>query len=203
MSAKPGSKHRTREQVLRDRADIARWYCQGEPQWKIGERLGFTQAQISLDLKAIRAEWIKASVLDFDDLRSRELAKIDQREIVYWEAWQRSMEPRQTTSTKKASGEQGERNEAAIKKEMRDGNPEFLKGVERCSEQRCKILGLYAPTQVNLSGMSNEELIEHARIAFCTEFGSVDIEQGIIQAGAFEEAKEIPPNPAEPCFDAD
>src|SRR3990167_9246823 len=122
MSAKPGSKHRTREQVLRDSADIARWYCQGEPQWKIGERLGFTQAQISLDLKAIRAEWIKASVLDFDDLRSRELAKIDQREIVYWEAWQRSMEPRQTTSTKKASGEQGERNEAAIKKEMRDGN---------------------------------------------------------------------------------
>src|SRR5262249_3687923 len=37
---------------------------------------------------------------------------------------------------------------AGVRKEQRDGNPEFLRGVERCIEMRCKIMGAFAVLKV-------------------------------------------------------
>jgi hypothetical protein len=60
------------------------------------------------------------------------------------------------------------RTKATSRQEQRDGNPAFLDGIERCIEQRCRILGIVqkSGTEVNVHvnntaavlNMSPEEL---------------------------------------------
>jgi hypothetical protein len=58
--------------------------------------------------------------------RAKELARLDNLERTYWEAYERSCQ----------------RSETASEKQQRDGNPRFLEGIQRCVALRCQILGL-------------------------------------------------------------
>jgi len=111
MSRKTG-KQRSREQIAKDRAEIANLYLQGWPQWKIGDRLNFTQSQISRDLTFIRQAWLASAVVDFDAMRAKELAKIDHLEETYWEAWERSV-GKSTQTTQQMSSVPGAQGGAA------------------------------------------------------------------------------------------
>jgi hypothetical protein len=44
------------------------------------------------------------------------------------------------------------RTRTAQRTEQQNGSSTFLYGIERCIAERCKILGLYAPTDVNVTG---------------------------------------------------
>lgn len=139
-------------------------YLQGRTQASIAAALGVTQGQISHDLSAIRRAWVKDAVRDFDELKSRELAKIDNLEVTYWQAWTDSQrdiesETEQLRGGRLVKGERGESDKiqpASIDKTKRTqeqtGDPRFLQGVQWCIEKRCKILGLDAPDKVNQSG---------------------------------------------------
>jgi len=116
---------RTREQILRDRVEIARLYLEGWPQWKIGEKFGLSHQQLTHELKAIRAEWRAAAVRGLAEAKARELAKLDNLEREYWEAWQQSREQ--------------------AKKTKQNADPWFLEGIERCIGIRCELRGLLAP----------------------------------------------------------
>ncbi|HKA52422.1 MAG TPA: helix-turn-helix domain-containing protein [Candidatus Binatia bacterium] len=116
---------RTREQIVRDRVEIARLYLEGWPQWQIGEKFGFSPQQMSDELKAIRSEWRAAAVRSLDEAKARELAKLDNLEREYWEAWQQSREQ--------------------AKKTKQNADPWFLEGIERCIGIRCELRGLLAP----------------------------------------------------------
>lgn len=143
---------RPTDQLERNRAETAKLYFQGWLQVDIAKKQGIDQSVVSDDLAAIRKQWLASSVRDFDEARAQELAKIDILEVEFWRAWQRSCEPRETDAaksiTKPAKSRDGTpihiRDESAIKKEYRDGDPRFLAGVERCIERRCKLLGLDA-----------------------------------------------------------
>ena len=75
MSRK-GGKERSREQKLKDQAEIAQHYLQGQTQYHIAHVLGLSQAQISLDLQAVRQAWLDSSLRDFNEQKAQELAKI-------------------------------------------------------------------------------------------------------------------------------
>lgn len=159
--------------ILHRRRKVAALYLRNYTQQEIARELDCTQALISLDLKEIRKQWIASGVMDFNERRSQELAKIDHLEQTYWEAWDRSCQPKEGTSKKKqttggsAGGDDDDgskdRFEVSTKVEPRDGNPEFLRGVERCIEQRCKLLQLITQ-QVEMRGMAalviTEEVVE-------------------------------------------
>jgi hypothetical protein len=130
------------------RAAVAALYLQGRYQWEIGQALGIDQGTVSRDLKAIRERWKASALRDFDALKARELERIDHLERTYWEAWEQSKRPRETTSTEKTNAARGGRLKAALKKEAREGSPEFLKGVQWCITKRCELLGLDAPKKV-------------------------------------------------------
>jgi hypothetical protein len=49
---------------------------------------------------------------------------------------------------------------AAMRKEERDGNPEFLKGVQWCINKRCEILGFDAPKKNVLSGEDGQPFVK-------------------------------------------
>ncbi len=142
---------RTKTQIQKDRVEIARLYLQGETQAAIGQKLGLVQQQIGYDLKAIQKEWLKSSLIDFNDAKARELAKIDSLEITYWIAWDRSNKAKRTETTT-VRGEDGQTISVTIKEEQLTGDKRFLNGVESCIDKRIKIFGLAAPVKQELSG---------------------------------------------------
>lgn len=120
---------RTKAQREEDLVFTARAYLRGKAQHAIAEELSqerdykITQQQISVDLKTIFKRWRDSQISDMDELKRRELEKIDHVETTYWEQWERSV-----TADEYDRG--------------------FLQGVHWCVEQRCKILGLLAPSRI-------------------------------------------------------
>jgi hypothetical protein len=143
-----GRKGRTPDQILKDREEIARLYLQRMTQREIGERLGLSRQQVGYDLEAIRQEWLKSSLVNFDARRAEELARIDRMEREYWDAWETSKKEKETTTSEQVNKGGGEQTKAAIRKVEQTGDPRYLAGVERCVDRRCKLLGLNAPLEI-------------------------------------------------------
>jgi hypothetical protein len=155
-----GIRKRSAVEIKRDRAKIAELYIQGKYQSEIARILEVTQQQISYDLQAIQAEWLKNTTLAIDEYKARELAKIDHTERCYWEAWERSIEEfrSRTIKAKGIKADQKvqakpEQAEQTIYTENRCGDPRFLDGVLKCIERRCRLLGLDAPAKVEAEGV--------------------------------------------------
>jgi hypothetical protein len=146
------AKRRTPFQRERDLRDTAALYLRGLLQWEIAKRLNVSRQQVSYDLKILQRRWQESALADFDAKKAAELAKMEEVERTYWAAWERSCQPREITTQEKTQGRGGQGDEgrfkAGLRKEARDGNPEFLRGVERCIEMRCKITGAFAAAKV-------------------------------------------------------
>jgi hypothetical protein len=142
------AKSRTPLERERDLRETAALYLRGLSQVEIAQRLNVSRQQIGYDLKVLQRRWQESALADFNAKKAAELAKMDELERTYWEAWERSCQAREVTTQEKmqASGGQTDdaRLKAGVRKEQRDGNPEFLRGVERCIEMRCKITGAFA-----------------------------------------------------------
>jgi hypothetical protein len=108
-----GRKGRSPDQIRRDRAEVARLYLQGWTQADIGARLGLSRQQIGYDLEAVRQEWLRSALVDFDAKKAEELAKIDRLEGEYWAAWEASKKERQSSTTEQTTDAEGERLKAA------------------------------------------------------------------------------------------
>lgn len=153
---------RTHFQIERDRQHIADWYLQGLTQAVIAERINtdpereytLTQQTISNDIRRLQELWLKSSVRDFDEIKAKELAKIDRLEREYWRGWERSCEDAETVRQEGSKDDEGQPGVDKIVKTAKGqaGDPRFLAGVERCIERRCKIFGIDAPTEVKHSG---------------------------------------------------
>lgn len=172
QSRRKGKRTRTKDQILRDRTVIAERYLGRETQAAIAEDLGITRSMVSRELSAIRDAWLKSAVRDFDQLKSEELARIDEVERQYWDAWQRSIGEKKRTATERSSVGDATRNRASVQTEEMLGNPEYLKGVERCIERRCKLLGLDAPFKVANTNPDGSEAASSAPMYFVMSDGS-------------------------------
>lgn len=140
-----------------DLLTISRRYLAGDIQADIAIDLGLSQQQISYDLKELQRRWLNSSVSNLDEAKARELAKVDNLELEYWQAWKRSQEDAETVKQK---GEvvPGEGGKPSIKTTDTEkttkgqaGDPRFLQGVQWCIERRCKILGVDAPEKHDLT----------------------------------------------------
>lgn len=145
------AKKRTAFQRENDLVIIAELYLRGKSQHEIAKHIGISQKMISIDLALIRSRWAEKYISDINQAKFEELAKIDQLELTYWEAWDRSCKEKTSKSVEK-NDSRG--NKQQIRKEERDGNPAYLAGVQWCIERRCKILGLDSPdkSHVELTG---------------------------------------------------
>lgn len=172
--------------VLERRARVADLYREGYHQYEIARAVGVSEPQITSDLKAIRAQWLESSVRNFDEAKSEELAKIDQLERTYWQAWHKSAKDytKQSVKTKNNIAQGGKlipvTNEEERKEIITFGDPRFLSGVMDCIKKRCEILGLNAPTKADLT--SGGKPIEAAQAGI--NWNSLTMEQRdkIIQA---------------------
>lgn len=134
---------------------ISGMYLKGKRQWEIADALGLARTQIAYDLKTIRERWIASSVRNFDEERGIALAKIDVLERTYWDAWVKSCEEKTRKSIQQNPF--GDKS-TSVTTETLLGNPAYLQGVERCIEQRRKILGLDAPSKTEVTGRDGGEI---------------------------------------------
>jgi hypothetical protein len=141
----PGSQHTTI--MAERRRQAAQLYLQGIFQPEIARRLGVTQACISLDLKAVRKAWQAAAIQDMDVLIGEELARLALVEQEAWTAWEASKRPKEVTLMEGSTGEPAAR-KAKVRKEAREGNPQFLERIDKCIERRCTLLGLNPPAKI-------------------------------------------------------
>jgi len=146
------AKNRTPLQREHDLRETAALYLRGLTHDEIAQRLNVSRQQVGYDLKVLQRRWQESAVADFDAKKAAELARMDELERTYWEAWQRSCQAREVTTQEKIQAGEGQadpgRRKAGVRKEQRDGNPEFLRGVERCIEMRCKITGAFAALKI-------------------------------------------------------
>lgn len=153
---------RTKSQREYDLQQIANLYLTGWYQADIAAKLSqnrpytITQRTISRDIQTLHGRWLESSLVDFNEAKAQELAKIDELERTYWEAWRRSLEKRTIESGKTVqTGDdpnKPDRTEASIREEEMLGDPRFLAGVQWCIDRRIKLIGLDAPSKLEHSG---------------------------------------------------
>jgi DNA-binding transcriptional ArsR family regulator len=159
---------RTKTQRARDERNIASLYLKGELQGDIAESLGLSQSTVSRALKSLQQDWRSSALIDINEAKARELAKIDALEMEYWTAWKRSQEDAESEITKMQGTppKQGDANPAPAKletqkkREGQSGNPAFLRGVEWCINKRCEIIGVNAPVKSEVEHKGGIELVK-------------------------------------------
>lgn len=149
---------RTKAQREADMEAIARMYLTGKTQRYIAKIIGVSQPMIKREIDRLRKRWRDSADTCFDDAQADQLARIDNLESTYWEAWEESREKKSKIVTEKAgSGEGARRAKVQTTEEERDGNPKFLEGVQWCIAERSKVLGVNAPTKLSSTSPDGKE----------------------------------------------
>lgn len=158
---------RTAMERQRDLVTTLNLYLRGLSQYEIAAQIGVSREQIKYDLADIRAEWAANRTLNMDEAKTVELARIDHLERTYWDAYDRSLQEKvdtrqeQTTWTdteplteaerkrgKKPKTSEHKTTKGVVDRTQMLGNMQALQGVQWCISERCRILGLYAPSNV-------------------------------------------------------
>lgn len=180
---------RQRTDLAARRREVSKLYLSGRTQPEIARQLQVSQPTISRDLKYLQEKWIQSALVDINEAKGKEIAKIDSLEIEYWEAWRRSLKERKETTTKGmiSQGIQPKTVEQTIKRIETIGDPRFLQGVERCIDKRCQILGLDAPETFEVNWKSEivdllrENEIDPSQVVL--DFGEVMAKELFSSAG--------------------
>jgi len=154
-------------EVEEDRNVITPLYLKGYSLREIANRCteatgrSISFVTVRSDVKAI----LKAFQANRDDMiqynLTIELEKINVLELEYWQVWEKSKADRKRKSVKKKTVVNT--NSKLVKKPMEEtteyndtemvnmGDPRYLTGIQWCIEQRCKLLGIGAPTKIDVN----------------------------------------------------
>jgi hypothetical protein len=147
--------------ILERRKNVARRYLRGEAQWEIARAFEVAQSTVSEDLRTIREAWLKEALLDFDERQAKELAKIDELEVMAREAYLRSCQD----ATVLKARMQGSKGTTEKVTKGQAGDPRFLVVILNCINKRCEIFGIQTtPGNVpiliqTLEGVREDEIL--------------------------------------------
>lgn len=146
---------RNKAQRENDLVFIAKQYLKGKTQQEITDALAaarpysLSRVQIRNDLRKIRDRWLESALIDYDKALAKELAKVDNLELEYWDAWVRSLAEKTTSTTRAHTDDEGkETRTGSFKREQMVGDPRFLVGVQWCIEKRVELLRLKPPERL-------------------------------------------------------
>jgi hypothetical protein len=159
--------------VLARRKMVAQLYCEGKSQFELAKMCGVSQVQISNDLKIIRDAWLATAIMDWDDVKAKELAKLDLIEERMWEAYHRSYGTDTVVAT-------------SVKKQVRlarEENPGRLYERDREEEDY----------NSDIDGPDNSDA---ARARRKRAFGKSDEELEVVEETTDTKSRQLPGNPA-------
>ena len=164
------AKFRSAAEIEKDRAEIARLYSKGVKIHDIAAHVGLSYPLVNHDLKVVIKRWRDQGVRDIDELRGRELMRLNLLEREAWEAWENSKKPTTKEVTEQNEDEislpaslperlrkqlaEAMRGEQAMRIKRRGrmetfsptaGNPAFLDIILAISKRRSDLLGLNKP----------------------------------------------------------
>ena len=188
---------------------IAELYLRGWTQTEIATELEISQATVNGDLSKIRERWRSSALVMFNERESAELEKIDALEAMYVEGFRRSLEKKRIKTTRsvpvpdKETGKVDTKNlsfiavEESLREELSVGDARWLEGINKCIDQRCRILGLYRTTPASAGSGDSTETGQSVKgrvsilLAIFEQFGQN-------QAAGQIRAEEEPLEPTEP-----
>lgn len=141
-----------RMEIAKRRAEVADLYLQGWSQAEISVRYDVSRSAIAQDIVHIQKEWKASRIRNLDELKTQELRRLDRTEREAWTAWERSKGPQEITE----ASQRGDAKGAKRVVKTSAGNPRFLGIVTSCIAQRCRILGLEAPTKIETDAKGND-----------------------------------------------
>jgi predicted transcriptional regulator len=166
-----GERHARNQLAAQRAAKAAELYLRGCTQWEIARELGVSRPRVSQMLSAVRNGWHTTATAEIATHVAEQLARIQRLEREYWLAWERSRQQRERTetvvedATLTGSPElppgvplrlpYGKRR-ARVQREARDGAAAFLSGIAWCISERSKLLGLDAPTKIDITARVRE-----------------------------------------------
>lgn len=142
LQAQDGQKY-NKAQREQNRILIAERRFQGVSFRDIAAELHVSVGYCYSEYKHIEEQWREEAARNLDDLKARELAKLDKIEQEAWKAWDAST--KQATKITEDFGFKGaerHRTKAKATREDQVGNPKFLDIIAKCIDRRCKLLGL-------------------------------------------------------------
>lgn len=156
----------------KERLVIARYFLQGRNERQIADHIGRTQQYVSLAIKSLEEEWRTKASSDFSTAKAKELARIENLERTYWDAWFRSLGGSKST-TVRASGEKSEQKkdgklvniERSERNETTYGDPRYLAGVQWCIERRVKMFGFDQPVKIDIVNEIKQKAISYGLTA--------------------------------------
>jgi DNA-binding CsgD family transcriptional regulator len=150
---------RNRAKAIRTEKDletIADLYATGWRQSDIAEHLGISTEKVNKSIVKIRQRWLESQTMDFAIRQAVELEKLDRLESELWEAWQKSKKglKKKISSDILRSSPRGDQTEklSAMEEIDQPGEVKYLELIAKIVAQRCKILGLDAPTVIQHTG---------------------------------------------------
>jgi hypothetical protein len=126
------------------RLQVSELYLKSWTQAAIAAHLNVSQSTVSEDVRYLIKKWEQSAIRNVDELRARELLKLDYMERESWAGWERSQKPAQSAVVT------GEGNGQQTRKSMKNqiGDPRFLDQVSKCIAHRRAITGLDSPLQM-------------------------------------------------------
>lgn len=152
---------------------VAKLFFAGVPQYEIAKQCGVSSTTITKDLQLLDERWKKSQLVNLDSARARELERVNWIERVVTEQWERSLTVRPRVVKVERALREPKVDEGEFKKQSKKvpkdlkpiltiikqmvevksggglGDTRFLQIKQWCVEQRCRILGLTAPPQMN------------------------------------------------------
>lgn len=160
---------RTNEQKAADRKQIAALRLFGHSQDAIAEKTGLSQATVSRDLAVVVEQWKSEAKGTMEEIKAKELAKLDELEKEAYAAWIGSKQETQKKVVEDRPGKSGGKF-AKIETEKTNGDPRFLQALLAIQDRRAKILGFDVPVKfdgtvtnkatIDASALSNEAISE-------------------------------------------
>ena len=149
-----GSK-RSEGDRLYDMPFISQLYIQGLSHREIAERLSAQRPytidfrEVADDIIRIREKWIERATSNWEIKMAEELLRIDRVEAAAWDGWTKSQGKTQKSVKDMRKGEdKKDYTHVSIQEWEQAGDPRFLAIIDNCIDRRCKLVGLYAPIQV-------------------------------------------------------
>lgn len=149
-----GQRKRTIAQREADLEVETRLYLEGKTLGMIADAIAQLRGysigiqQVAKDIKEVRRRWAESYLGNMNEIKTRELAKIDRLEAEYWEAWERSLRPITRTETQRAEDEQAFGLQRKMRKrEEKEEERKLREAIERGEEEGTKLLPSYKRTK--------------------------------------------------------
>ncbi len=125
----------------RRRAEVERGFLAGRSAAELAQDLDCSLSTVNRDLGHLCRRWAAEAERDCRELMGQVLAEVDHLKQEYWQGYERSLEPRETSvSSRTDSARPAKR--VSLRREPGRNSADFLDGVGRCLDRKIKLLGL-------------------------------------------------------------